>query len=118
MVINNLYWKKHCHLVVGTYCEVHNKSDPSNTMTTRTHREIALGLTGNLNGTNKFFCLKTERILKRWKWTEYHMPQQVINTVNKCGGKPKKTEYGANLEFRNHTRDILIGKLKMSYMTY
>ena len=33
------------------------------------------------------------------------MPQQVINTDNKWGGGVKKTEYGANLEFRNRIKE-------------
>ena len=48
--------------------------------------QIALKPIGNLNGTHKLFCLKTGRILKRSKWTGYHISQQVINTVNKWGG--------------------------------
>ena len=71
----------------------------------RTHGEIALGTTGNLNRTYKLLCLKTGRIIKRRKWTEYPMSQQVINAVNRWGVKSKKTEYGTNLEFRNRTRE-------------
>ena len=33
------------------------------------------------------------------------MPQRVINTINKWGGNNNKTEYRANLEFRNGTKD-------------
>ena len=43
-------YKKHCRVLVGTYCEVHDKLSPSNTMITRTHKGIALGPTGNLQG--------------------------------------------------------------------
>ena len=50
--------------------------------------------------------MKTRRIIKWHKWTEYPTTQQVINTVNKWGGDSKKTEYGANLEFRNCTKEI------------
>ena len=77
-------------MVVGTYCEVHDEPDPSNTMTTRTNESIALEPTGNLNGTYKFFFLKTGCILKLRKWTEYPMSQQVIITVNKWVRNPIK----------------------------
>ena len=77
-------------MVVKTYCEVHDEPDPSNDMTPGTHETIALGNTGNLNGIYKFFCLKTGRILKWRKWTEYPIPKQVVNTVNKCRINSKK----------------------------
>ena len=56
--------EKHFRLVVGTYSEVHDEPDPSKNTTPRTHETIALGLTANLNGTYKLFCLKNGRILK------------------------------------------------------
>ena len=86
--------KKHCKLVVGKYCEIYDKPDPSNTTIPRTPEAIALDPKGNLNGTYKFVCTKTWRMLKRCKFNDYPMPQQVINTVKKLGGKSNKTEYG------------------------
>ena len=55
-------------------------------MTPRTHEAIAFGGKGKLNGTYKLLCLENGRILKRIIWNGDPMPQQVINTVNKCGG--------------------------------
>ena len=49
--------KKHCRVMFGEYCEVHDEPDPSNTQEPRTHEALALGLTGNSQGTVKFFCL-------------------------------------------------------------
>ena len=43
-----LDYKKHCRVLPGTYCEVHDEPVPTNMMTTRTHKCIALGPTGNL----------------------------------------------------------------------
>jgi hypothetical protein len=57
-------YKKHCRVLPGTYCKVHNEPSPSSTMTPCTHKAIAVGLTGNLQGSMKFFCLTTGRILK------------------------------------------------------
>mmetsp|Transcript_26919 Transcript_26919/g.43763 ORF Transcript_26919/g.43763 Transcript_26919/m.43763 type:complete len:199 (+) Transcript_26919:1263-1859(+) len=37
-------YAKHCRVEFGTYCEVHDKPDPSNSMVTRTQEGIALGL--------------------------------------------------------------------------
>ena len=58
-------YKKHCRVQVGSYCEVHNEPSPSNTMVSRTHEAIALGPTGNLQGSVKFYSLTTGKILKR-----------------------------------------------------
>jgi hypothetical protein len=49
-----LDYKKHCWVLPGTYCEVYDEHSPSNTMTPRTHETIALGPTGNLQGSIKF----------------------------------------------------------------
>ena len=49
----------HCKVLPGTYCEVHKKPSLSNSMTPRTHPCIACGLTGNLQGSVKFYCLAT-----------------------------------------------------------
>ena len=46
-----LDYKKHCRVLLGTYCKVHDEPSPSNTMVLRTHKGIALGPTGNLQGT-------------------------------------------------------------------
>ena len=58
-------YSKHCRVLLGTYCKVHNEPSPSNTMTPRTHKAIAMGPMGNLQGTVKFFCLNTGRILRQ-----------------------------------------------------
>ena len=54
-----------------------------------THKAISVGITGNLNGTYKFFCMKTRHILKFCTWTEYFTPQKVVNKVDKWGENPK-----------------------------
>ena len=77
--------EKQCKLIVRTYYEVNYDLHPSNITTPRKHEEIAMGPTGNLNVTQKFFFLKTGRILKRRQWDEHPMPQWVINKVNKWG---------------------------------
>ncbi len=57
-------YSKHCRVLPGTYCEVHDEPSPLNTMTPRMHKAIVMGPTGNLQGTVKFFCLTMGHILK------------------------------------------------------
>ncbi len=64
MVHWKLDYKQHCQVEPGTYCEVHDEPVPSNSMTPRTHGAIELGPTGNMQGSVKFYCLTTGRVLK------------------------------------------------------
>ena len=52
-----LDYKRQCRVVPGTYCEVHDKPLPLNTMEAKMHGGIAVGPTGYLQGSVKFFCL-------------------------------------------------------------
>jgi hypothetical protein len=47
-----------------------------------THEGIALGPTGNLQESVKFFCLNTGRLLKRQSFTALPMPTRVIKRVD------------------------------------
>ena len=80
-----LDYKKHCQVLPGTYCEVHDEPVPTNTMTPRTHECIALDPTGNLQGSVKFYCLTTGRVLKRRSFTPMPMPDRIIRRVNTLG---------------------------------
>ena len=79
--------KKHCRVLPRSYCEVHDEPNPSNTTVIRTHKGISLGPTGNLQGSVKFYCLNTGRVLKRQAFTEIPMPTAVIAKANKVGKK-------------------------------
>ena len=79
--------KKHCRVLPGSYCEVHDKPNPYNTTVSHTHKGIALGPTGNIQGSVKFYCLNTGRVLKRRAFTEIPMSTAVIAKVNKIGKK-------------------------------
>jgi len=97
-----LDYTKHCRVLPGTYCEVHDEPLPSNTMTPRTHEAIAMGPTGNLQGSVKFFCLNTGRILKRRSFTALPMPDRVIKRVNNIGLRNKQ---GRMFRFLNRRRE-------------
>ncbi len=59
-----LDYKKYCRVLPGTYCKVCNEPVPTNMMAWRMHKCIALGPTGNLQGSVKFYCLTMGRVLK------------------------------------------------------
>jgi hypothetical protein len=82
--------QKHCWVLPGTYCEAHNKSVPLNSMEPRTHETIALGPTGNLQRSIKFYCLNTGQVLKHHLFTPMPMPDCIIkwvNTIRQCEGQ-------------------------------
>ena len=95
-------YKKHCRVEVGTYCEVHDKPSPTNNMVSRTHEAIALGPTGNLQGSVKFFCINTRRVLKRRNFTPIPLPDSVIAKVNAIG---KKEGQGRDFRFTNRRNE-------------
>jgi hypothetical protein len=77
-----LDFKKHCRVPFGTYCEVDDDPEPSNTMQSRTTPAIALGPTGNAQGTYKFFSLRTGKKIKRRNWQEYPIPDSMVAKVH------------------------------------
>ncbi len=95
-------YSKHCRVLPGTYCEVHDEPSPSNTMTPQTHKAIVMGLTGNLQGTVKFFCLTSGCILKQRSFTPYPMPDRVIKRVNAIGIHEKQ---GCTFWFLNRRQE-------------
>ena len=77
---------------------MHDEPTPKNTMTPRTHEAIALGPTGNLQGSVKFYCIHTGRVLKRRSLTPMPMPDHVIRQVNAIG---KREGQGRAFRFLN-----------------
>ena len=69
VILKKMNWKRHCQVTFGTYCGVHDKPDPSNDMTPRTHEGIAVGPTGNIQGTYIFFWVNNGLILKGQNFT-------------------------------------------------
>jgi hypothetical protein len=97
-----LDYTKHCRVLPGTYSEVHDKPLHSNQMTARTHEAIATGPTGNLQGSVKFYWLKTGQILKCRLFTALPMPDRVIKRVNAIGTREKQ---GQEFLFLNRRKE-------------
>ena len=98
MVRWKLDYKRHCRALPGTYCEVHDEPIPSNTMESQTHAAIALGPTGNMQGSVKFYCLTTGCVLKQQSFTPIPMPDCVIKRVNAIGLRERQ---GQDFRFLN-----------------
>ena len=88
--------KKHCRVLPGSYCEIHDELNPTTTTVIRTHEGISLGPTGNLQGSVKFYCQNTGRVLKRRAFTDIPMPTAVITKVDKIGkSRTKENNFGS-----------------------
>ena len=93
---------KHCQVQPGTYCEVHDKPVPTNTMVWRTHEAITLGPMGNLQGSVRFYCINTGWVLKRCLFTPMPMPYMVIKRVNTIG---EQEGQGRTFHFLNQRKE-------------
>ena len=91
-------YKNHCRVEVGAYCEVHDEPSPSKSTESRTHEVLALGTTGNLQGSVKFYCLNTSQVLERRNFTPMSLANSVIAKVNAIG---KKQNQGREFRFTN-----------------
>jgi hypothetical protein len=85
VIRHKLDFAKHYQAQFGSYCKVHDEPMLTNSMTMRTTPAIVLGPTGNLQGTYKFFSLKTGKKIRQHKFTPYPMPDLVIRRVEKYG---------------------------------
>jgi hypothetical protein len=68
-------------LELGSYVQVFEDNDPTNTMKTRTTGAIALTQTGNAQGGYYFMSLTTGRRVSRQQWDVLPMPDGVIAAV-------------------------------------
>mmetsp|Transcript_536 Transcript_536/g.881 ORF Transcript_536/g.881 Transcript_536/m.881 type:complete len:227 (+) Transcript_536:1255-1935(+) len=71
----------HCALETGSYCQVFQDNTPSNLLNPRTIDALSLQPSGNLQGSYKFWCLYTNRIVARRQWKESPMPNHIIEMV-------------------------------------
>ena len=81
-----LDYRKHLTLQIGQYCKVHEEENLRNSQVSRTKGAIALGPSGNLQGSYKFMTLETGRKITRRSWDVIPTPDNVIARVNTLGG--------------------------------
>jgi len=90
--------KTHAKAPFGSYCEVREDQDITNTMAPRTIWAICLGPTGNAQGSYKFLSLATGKKLIRRSFTEMPVTESVINRVAQIAAQNTSP---AGLSFRN-----------------
>ena len=80
-----LDYKKHCKAPFGCYTQVYQGTD--NSMTERTVAAICLGPTFNQSGSYKFMKLESGQMIKKMKFVELPLPDDVILRVISMGEK-------------------------------
>jgi hypothetical protein len=96
-----LDWNKHGTGEFGEYVEAHSDLDVTNANKPRTFAGIYLGVTGNIQGTEKVFNLKTGTVKKPRSVTLLPIPDVVIKQVDQWGKKYQEEEKKNKLEFLN-----------------
>ena len=85
-------FKKHCRVLFGSYCEVHDEPDPTNSMESRTSEGIALGPSGSHQGTVKFLNLSTGAVVRRRNFTIMPLTTAVKKRVDAMGKRERQTK--------------------------
>ncbi len=98
--------KKDCRVLFGAYVEASNDAIITNTMAERTHSCIALGPSGNLQGSVKCFDLLTGKLVIRRTVKVVPYPDRIIRLANSWGKQSRSKQFGNKLEFldRNKVR--------------
>ena len=74
--------KLHCRIPFGGYSQVHQGSDnTNNALVNRTVGAIALGPTGNAQGTYKFMSMLTGKLIKGRSFITLPMPSDIIRQI-------------------------------------
>lgn len=90
-------------LEFGSYVQLFEDNNPSNTLHSRTLGAIALRPTGNANGDYAFLSLATGRRITRRSWTELPIPDTAIARVEALAlleGQPLIQQHGLVVEWR------------------
>ena len=98
--------KLHCRVLFGEYIEASQDDVVTNDATKlRKHGCLALGPTGNEQGSIYAFDLKTGKVVTRRTFDRLPMPDRVLKIVNEWGKGTKVIKYGSKLEFLNRHQE-------------
>ena len=104
--------KKDRKAVFGAYVEASTDADITNTMADRTHSFLALGPSGNLQGSVKCYDLLTGKVVVRRTIKVLPMPERLLRLANQWGKSSRSEQYGNKLEFLDCHKEKLIGTME------
>jgi hypothetical protein len=87
-----LDFTKHYQIPFGTYAEVHEDMDKTNTMDKRTQPAICIVPTVNFQGSYNFLSLRTGKWITRKQFTELPMPESVVKRVEAMALREKQNK--------------------------
>ena len=93
----------HFHVPFGNYYQSHEENTPTNTNTPRTIGAIALSHSGNFQGGYKFLSLITGHMVHKIRWTELHIPMEVVDMFNKMTEKENNCSHELDLTPQYYT---------------
>ena len=90
---------KDCRAVFGAHVEASKDANITNTMADWTHSCLALGLSGNLQGSIKCFDLIMCKVILCWTIKGLPMPERILKLANHWEKSSWSQQYGNTLEF-------------------
>ena len=97
-------FKRDCKVQFGTYVQASNDSIVTNAMKLRTHGCVALGTSGNWQGSTKCFDIETGKVVTRRVVKQVPYPNRAIKRVNEWGKTPHGEKYLDGPEFLNRKK--------------
>ena len=90
-------YRVHCRFPFGAYVEASSDNVITNTMEPRTEPCIAIGTSGNIQGSVNCLCLRSGRVLVRRSLKELPFPPSILKLVELWGKIPRSREYQRSL---------------------
>ena len=97
-------FERDCKVQFGSYVQASNDAIITNTMKLRTHGCVALGTSGNWQGSTNCFDLETKKVVTRRVFKVIPYPDRVIKRVNELGKTPRGANYSDGLAFLNRKK--------------
>ena len=96
-----MYYNKDCRAALGAYVQTTTKKVVTNENPPRTYGCVALGPSGNRQGSFKCVDLKTGKLTVRRLAKQIPWPDRMLKVTNTWGRKRKKTVMGDSIQFLN-----------------
>ena len=100
-------FERDCKVQFGTYVQASNDAIVTNTTKLRTHGCVALGTSGNWQGSTICFDLDTGKVVTRRVVEELPYPDHVIKRVKERGKTTRGEKHSDGIEFRNRKNQPL-----------